>query len=243
MMKRLICFIILLLFSLGMFACGEKSVNDAAPSSDWVPAPEKYRIVTLGGAEIDERSEPTEKEYEELDRFYKDGCKKFPEYFSVPRECFEETVYYYKDSSEVRYDFRLFIGGVSVHPSTEVTVSPDDPEGKWNDPRMLNEFYPFLPIGFTEEQMSVIRNMLTEKIGFYIDEHRLDRGDLSPENLHLYWEVKDDKLCANAEQIANTRPNTTEKYGCESHAHIFCKVVIDEKDGVMTFTTTDVKGN
>lgn len=243
MMKRLICFIILLLFSLGLFACGERSVYDAAPSSDWVPAPEKYKIVIFGDTEREERFEPTKEEFEELDRLYKEGCRKFPEFFSAPRECFEETVYYYKDSPEVRYGFHLCIGGVSAFSYAEVSVSPEDPEGKWSSLDLLTGVYRFLPIGFTEEQMSLIRNLLAEKIGLYIDEHRLERGDFSPENLYLYWEVKDKKLCASAEQIANTGPDTTEKYGCGSHAHIFCKVVIDEKDGVMTFTTTEVKGN
>ena len=248
-MKKLVSIILCAMMLIALSACGENipaavplSPNGAAdptaaptdpPAVTPVPDPSPDPVAYPRKAEL------TAEEQAIADRYYeqlKDVC---PEFYAIPRELIYEKVFIDSDG-DVTVDYWFCLGGCRTDYRWSFDVSPVFPEGNWTV--FGEEFAPYADRVLTEGQMASIKGMLYDSVSSWINERRLEAGDLSAENTVLFWIISDGKLCADTEVIANVGPDTVGNYGCLSHAHVFGSVCVEFTESGAELTALNVNG-
>ena len=220
-MKRY-AFLITLIFALLLTACTSSAPSPAASAS--AVRPEKFEL--------------TEKEQELADRYYELLKEQYPEFAAIPRELLKERVFIGEEYFDVSFQFCL--GGAETNYECTYSTSPAYPEGKWE--MFGNDYAQFASRTLSESELESLKNMLYDSMNAWIEDRGLEKGDLSPEDLQLYWAIEDGGLCACAEEIVSVQAQGTTEYGCGDHAHVFGKVLVEFTDNGVKLTDLGTSG-
>lgn len=254
-MKKLISVLLCAVLLIALAACGKgnlpglipsASVGTEAPTAVPTEAPAQAPTeAPTPGPDADwdavvypEKAEMTEEEQAIADRYYEELKEVYPEFANIPRELLSERVSI-DEYTDVTFTFCL--GGCPTDYKCVFSTSPRFPEGQWY---MYGEEYAgFADRVLTKGEMASIRTMLFNSVSAFVEENKLDGSGLNADEIHVCWYLHDGKLYALTEYIANVTQETTETFGCLSHAHVFGRVLVEFAEGGAVLTDNEGIGS
>ena len=240
-MKKLVSIILCAMMLIALSACGETLPADPSSALNGTADPTAAPAVTPtpdptaapDPVAYPKKTELSAEEQALADKYYellKDAC---PEFYAIPRELINETVFV-DSEGDVTVDYWFCIGGCRTDYRCSFDTSSVFPEGNWTV--FGEEFAPIADRVLTEGQMASVKQMIFDSVSAWINEKHLENGLSSIDDVIIFWTVNEGKLCADTEVIAHVGPDTEETFGCIDHAHVFGRVQVDFTDSGVELT-------